>query len=143
VKRYILVGPPRAGKSTYARALRELGIPTFCTDPLSLVKDPEDGVTYLNEGLAWSDASRFVADYWMTMQSPYCIDGIATVRALRKILDDGTERARSVLNGVIIVKFDRQFEHAVTKEGQRSMAKAIETVWREIAPVLPAKVQFV
>lgn len=142
MKRYILVGPPRAGKSTFARSLREQGVPTFCTDPLSLVKDPEEGVTYLPEGLDWSEASRFCAEQWFTMPGTWCIDGIATVRALRKLIDDGTERARSVLQGVNVVKFDKQYEHAITKTGQRHMAKAIETVWREIAPVLPARVQF-
>jgi hypothetical protein len=141
-RRYILAGPCRAGKSTFARALREQGVSTFCGDPKSLVKDPEDGVTYLPEGLDWSGGSRFICDHWFTMPGEWCIEGVATVRALRKLLADGTARAQQVLSGVIVVKFDKQFEHAVTKPGQRTMATAIDTIWREVAPILPCKVRF-
>jgi hypothetical protein len=142
-ERWVLVGGPRMGKSTYARELRRHGVPTFCTDPLSLVKEPESGVTYLPEGygLGRDSADRFVADNWFAMAGPWCIDGVVTVRALRKLIEDGPERLR-LLEGVRIVKFSKQYENAVTKPGQVSMAKAIETVWREIAPFLPGRVEF-
>lgn len=129
--RIILVGPPRAGKSTYARELRARGIPTYCTDPLSLVKDPEKGVHYLPEGLSWNDASKYVVDEWFPMPGPWCIDGVATVRAIRKLFAYGKG---SLLHGVRIVRFTKQHERAVTKNGQRAMAKGIDTVWLEIEP---------
>lgn len=101
-----------------------MGIPTFCTDPLSLVKEPEEGVTYLPEGMSWSEASTFVAAHWFTMKAPWCIEGIATVRALRKFLGD--------LKGIQIKVFENQFEDAVTKDGQRALHKGVMSVWNEI-----------
>lgn len=135
----ILVGAPRSGKSTYARELRQQGIPTFCTDPLSLVKDPEQGVTYLPEGMAWSEASRFIADYWFVAPGPWCIEGIATVRALRKVTEDGRQR---ILDTCRIVRFTRQWRNAVTKPGQVAMAKAIDTVWSEVEPSFRAITEY-
>lgn len=136
--RVVLVGPPRAGKSTYARELRAKGIPTYCTDPLPLVKDPEADVTYLPDEFAekgrWSDASKYVADHWLTMPGPWCIDGVATARALRKLVAAGRN---SVLNGARIVRFTRQHGHAVTKAGQVSMAKGVDAVWSEVASFFP------
>lgn len=129
----ILVGAPRSGKSTEAKRLRASGIPTYCTDPKSLVKDVEDDVTYLPEGLAWSDASQYVLDEWFTMRGPWCIEGVATVRALRKALD---QEATDVLKGVQVVRFRGQYQDEVTKLGQLSMKKAIDTIWKEIAPKL-------
>ena len=132
--RIIVVGACRSGKSTYARELRAQGVPTFCTDPKSLVKDVEDGVNYLPERFAskgmWSEASRYIADVLFRMPGPYCIEGVATVRALRKLLADGRVRE---LDGVRIVRFTSQHAHAVTKPGQVTMAKAIDTVWSQIA----------
>jgi hypothetical protein len=132
VSRVILVGPPRAGKSTYARKLRQSGVPTYCTDPRSLCKEPEDGVTYLPEKYAapdrWSAGSLYVAENWIPLPGPYCIDGVATVRALRKLLDRGL----SLPPGVKVIRFTKQFEHAVTAEGQRTMAKGVSSIWREV-----------
>lgn len=129
----IIVGAPRSGKSTLARELRGLGYRTYCTDPLSLVKDPEQQVTYLPEGLDWSEGSRFVADQWLPLKGQVVIEGVGTVRALRKLLEDGRSH---VLNDATIVRLTRQFDCAVTKAGQRSMAKAIDSIWAEISAQL-------
>lgn len=131
--RVVVVGAPRSGKSTYARELRAQGVPTFCGDPRSLVKDPEDGVTYLPEGLPWGGdegASRYIADHWFTMPGPFCCEGVAMARALRKVVQDNRVR---ILDGVRIVRFTGQHAHAVTKPGQVTMRKAIDTVWSQIA----------
>jgi len=132
--RIVLVGAPRSGKSTFARELRARGIPTLCTDPKSLVKDVERDVTYLPEIYAppsmWSEGSRHVADSWMTRPGPWVIDGVGSVRALRKLLDDGR---MSLVEGFRIVRFTGQYAHAVTKPGQVTMAKAIDTIWDQIA----------
>ncbi len=122
--RVILVGGPRRGKSTYARELRAMGIPTFCTDALSMVKDPEDGVTYLPEGLEWSEASQYVADNWFTKPGRWCIDGVATARALRKWPGDGMPADK------IVIFTDPMCE---TSKGQEAMAKGVVKVWLEVA----------
>lgn len=131
--RVILVGAPRSGKSTYAKTLRARGIPTYCTDPKSLVKDVEEDVTYLPEGLEWSEASQYVLDHWFTKPGPWCIEGVATVRALRKLLREDLE---DLLSGVQLVRFTGQHKDAVTKPGQVSMKKGIDSVWKEIEPKL-------
>lgn len=138
--RIILVGPPRSGKSTLARELRAAGTPTFCGDPAELVKDLEAEVTYLPSGLGWSEASQYVAETWFRMPGPWCCEGVSMVRALRKVLDD-PDRVK-ILDGVQIVRFTMQYESAVTKEGQRAMAKAIDKIWNEIVGVLPGKVTY-
>lgn len=134
MNRYILVGGPRRGKSTTARALRAKSIPTYCTDPRSLCKEPEDGVTYLPEFYAqkerWSDASKFIADQWFAMPGPWCIDGVATARALRKW---GLERDWAHMPCDRIIVFAKAHPLAKVSEGQENMAKAVMTVWREIA----------
>jgi len=122
----VLVGGPRSGKSTYAKKLREHNIPTYCTDSKSMVKDLEDGVIYLPEGLSWSEASQFVVDHWFPMRGPWCIEGVGTVRALRKFLAAGGKP------NFTVTYFSKQYDHAVTKEGQKTLAKGVETVWREI-----------
>lgn len=129
----ILVGAPRSGKSTEAKRLRSMGIPTYCTDPKSLAKDVEDGVVYLPEGLSWTESSQYVLDHWFKMPGPWCIEGIATVRALRKCLD---QKMAHLLKGVQVVRFRGQYEDKVTKDGQVALKKGIDTVWREIAPQL-------
>ena len=126
----VLVGPPRAGKSTYARELRERGYPTFCTDPRSLVKEPEDGVTYMIEGLDWSGCSEHAANVWMRLPGPLCIEGVGTVRALRKAPDDVVESL--LANGRIVVFLEQRPELELLP-GQRSMAKAVLTVWNSIS----------
>lgn len=132
--RIILVGGPRCGKSTLARKLRkQYNIPTFCTDPLSLVKDLEDGVTYLPEGMEWSESSKFVLDRWMSKEGPWCIDGIASVRAIRKAI---TEGKKDILEGVYILPVLKQYQDAVTKKGQISLLKGVEKVWYEILPLI-------
>lgn len=131
--RVILVGPPRAGKSTYARELRAQGVPTFCGDPLSKVKDPEPGeVVYLPEcyDIKPDSGDRFIADHWFTMPGPWVCEGVLMARALRKVVQDNRVR---ILDGVRIVRFTSQHAHAVTKPGQVTMAKAIDTVWSQIA----------
>lgn len=131
----ILVGPPRAGKSTYARELRAQGIPTYCGDPRSKVKDPEDDVVYLPEcfTIGKNCGDRYIADHWFTMPGPWCCDGVLMVRALRKVLEDGRIRT---LDDCRIVRFQRQYMSAITKPGQVTMAKAIDTVWSQVAGAL-------
>lgn len=133
-RRVVIIGGPRRGKSTMARALREEGLPTFCTDPLTLVKDPEDGVTYLPEGLGWSEASKFVADNWLTQPGPWCVEGIATVRALRKFIAERDDAgAGEDLAGLEVIVLTDGHPDADINPRQEATAKAVWTIWSEIA----------
>lgn len=130
--RYILVGPPRGGKSTFARALRAQGVPTFCADPQSLVKQPEEGVTYLDAAFAepgmWSAATDFIAASWLNMSPPWCIEGVALARALRKWLRDAPAGALPAEHVVV-------FREPMARQspGQQRMAKGVETAWSQVA----------
>jgi hypothetical protein len=134
--RVVIIGGPRCGKSTLARHLRETrSIPTFCGDPESLVKDHETSVTYLDDGLAWSDASQYVTDVWLAQLGPWCVEGVSVVRALRKLVAAGNA---DLLKGVDIVHL--QSPQVDQSSGQQSMAKGVETVWNEIAAYFPQAV---
>ncbi|KKN56881.1 hypothetical protein LCGC14_0568060 [marine sediment metagenome] len=137
-RRIVIVGGPRRGKSTVARAFRdEHQIPTLCTDPLRLVKDPESGVTYLPEGLGWSEASKFVADHWLLQPGPWVIEGIATVRALRKFLRERGEGAAELLEGVEVIVLTDGHPEADINPRQEATAKAVATIWDEISSSFP------
>lgn len=136
--KYFVIGPPRSGKSTYARRLREEGIPTLCTDPRGHVKEPEPFVTYA-PNLDWSDCSQYVADNWITKSGPWCIEGVGSVRALRKFLV--RPKAHEALKDVVIVVFDQQLPEHVTKSGQSVMAKSVATVWSQIRPLVKDRVR--
>lgn len=131
--KYLIIGPPRSGKSTYARRLREEGIPTFCTDPQPHVKEPEPDVTYA-PALDWSACSQYVADHWIDRPGPWCIEGVGSVRALRKFLV--RPNADKALHDVAVIVFERQLPEHVTKPGQSIMAKSVATVWSQIRPLV-------
>lgn len=142
-RRVLIIGGPRRGKSTLARNLRtaddnvngSIAIPTFCGDPISLVKDPEPGVTYLPENLSWSESSQYIADNWLTQPGPWCCEGIAMARAVRKLVN--SDRS-AVLDGVEIVVISDPIESAgQLSSGQIVMAKGVMTVWAEVADMFP------
>lgn len=130
-RRIVIVGGPKRGKSTMARAFRDEHIPTFCTDPRSLEQEPEDGITYLPEGLDWSGGSQFVADHWLGQPGPWCIEGIASVRALRKFIA-GAEDPAAALQGIEIILLPVAHPDAEITPKQESTAKAVMTIWRGI-----------
>jgi len=145
-ERHILVGGPRSGKSTFARALRECGVPTFCADPASTVKQPEEGVTYLPDAFAapgmWSEATDLIAAEWLSMPGPWLIEGVAMARALRKWL-------RTAPPGELpcerVIYFDRPL--VAQSEGQRRMGVAVRTVFDQISgrlkPIVEAPCQII
>lgn len=119
-----------------ARALRVGGVPTFCGDTLSRCRAPEHGVTYLPEGMGWSQASRWVANQWLTMPGPWCCEGSIMVRALRKI---AAANQQFVLNGAEIwVARSARGETTLRQEG---MARAVETMWGRVALAYPWAVE--
>lgn len=129
-RRIVIVGGPRRGKSSLAKSYRDnYGIPTYCTDPMSMVKDVEAGVTYLPEGLDWSASSQYVLDNWLTqLPGPWCIEGIAAVRALRKLVNNGHRIDHSIQ--IVVLGED---PHVTTTSGQEASHKGVMTVWDEIS----------
>jgi hypothetical protein len=126
MSRVLIVGGPNRGKSTLAR---QLGLPVFCTDARSLVRAPEEGVTYVPEGLDWSGSSAHVAEHWLPMHGPWVIEGVAAARALRKWADANPLGPPPVDRIVVLWE-----ARADCSKGQAAMAKGVETVWRGIAP---------
>lgn len=126
-ERIIIVGGPRAGKSSMARAFRAQGIPTYCGDPRSKVKDVEPDVTYLPENIPMSGddgAAQWVVDNWMTRPGPWLIEGWITARALRR-----WDRAWNPCDRILVMRAP------VVEQtpGQAALTKAVATVWRQIA----------
>jgi len=134
--RIIIIGGPRRGKSTIARNLRTSAsaIPTYCGDPVNLVKEPEDGVTYLPANLSWSESSAYIAENWLTQPGPWCCEGVAMARAVRKMVIAGKT---AILDGVDIVVLIEPYEGASETAGQAIMAKGVMTVWAEVADLFP------
>lgn len=118
--RIIICGPPRTGKSTLAvRAGERYGLPVKFGD--SLVGTHE-----------WSDASLEVST-WIDDPGSWIIDGVVAVRAIRKWL----ARNPTLSLGAVVVYLRDPIQ--VQTDKQRSMAKAIATIWREIEPALIAR----
>ncbi len=114
-RRIVIVGGPRRGKSTLGAMLAErLGAPHRATD--SLV-----------EGREWSEVSDAAAD-WIREPGPQVVEGVAAVRALRKLLRSG-ERP-----GVIVVRLSTPLAE-LTPE-QENQSKGHETIWAEVEPEL-------
>lgn len=118
--------------SSFARALRDRGIPTLCTDPRPLVKDPEEGVEYLPDEYAdrsmWSAASEYVARNYFAREGPWCIDGVASARALRKWLVLDLDERPAPCDQIIL------FANPVVEltSGQAAMTAGVWTVWAEV-----------
>ena len=121
----IIIGGPLCGKSTLASQFRKEGTPTFCSDPKTTVRSPEEGVTYLPDGLDWSAGSEYIAKNWLTMPPPWCCEGVGMVRAIRKALV-----YQIPLLGTQVIYLDKPYAARTPKQEQ--MAKAIATIWHEI-----------
>ena len=114
-ERVLIAGGPRTGKSTLAGTL---GLPVRSTD--SVIE------------LGWSQASAEVA-VWLDSAGPWCIEGVAVVRALRKWLRahaTGKPCDRVVMLTAPRVEWTR---------GQHVMAVGVATVWDNLKPELQAR----
>jgi dephospho-CoA kinase len=113
--RICITGGPRTGKTTLSESLQDiLGCPSLWhTDELI--------------DLGWSGASQFIAEHWLTEPGPWIIEGVAASRALRKWRDQHPAEPPPV-DRVIYLREP----HEELTSGQRSMAKGVETVHREI-----------
>jgi len=118
--RVVLVGGPRTGKSIIAaRASERCGRPVRWADAL------------IGE-LEWSEASALVSQ-WLDEPGEWIVEGIATVRALRKWL----ERNPGKPLDATIVHLGAAL-HQVSK-GQLASSAGVATVWHAILPELQAR----
>jgi uncharacterized protein len=133
----VLIGGARVGKSTLAAHFRSQGIPTYCGDPQSKVKDVEEDVTYLPEGLSWSEASSYIAENWFSMPGGWCCEGIAMVRALRKWVEIVDYDPLTISNLRVVYLKTPVIDQREMAPGQVAMLKAVETIWQGIKEWFP------
>lgn len=118
--RVLIMGGPRTGKSTFATTWESsLGVTARHTDDLI-------------ETHEWSAASAEVST-WLSAPGPWVIEGVATVRALRKWLQANPEGTPA---DTIFWSDAPKVERS---SGQETMAKGCTTVWREVLPLLEAR----
>lgn len=128
-RRIVVVGGPGRGKSYYAAST---GLPHFCGDPLSKVKEPMVGVHYLPENVPFNGddgAAAWIAANWFTMPGAWVCEGHVMARALRRW-------AVSHYNGFPcdrVLVLSGKGRRAVQTPGQETMHKGVMTVWAGIA----------
>lgn len=123
--RIAITGGPLTGKTTLASKLAydQGGIGMFAGDKIVRHTD------YLIP-LGWSEASAAAA-LWFDEPGPWIIEGVAVPRALRK-WRDAHPGQRPPVDRVIYLSEP----HQVCMRGQSSMAKGVESVFRELEPWL-------
>ena len=114
--RICITGGPRTGKTTLSRRMGS-----------ALVRHTDDLIGKLD----WSGASREVAR-WFGHPGPWIIEGVAVPRALRKWL--AAHQGKPCDRVIVLTK-----AYTALDPGQATMAKGVNTVWREIQPILRAR----
>lgn len=114
MKRIVIIGGPRTGKTTLALALADwFGVDVMHTDDLI-------------GSLDWSAASEHVATVWMSKPGPWILEGVAAVRAIRKRV--ALHQGERPCDEVIVLETPRV---ELTK-GQAAMAKGHARIWAEV-----------
>lgn len=116
--RICITGGPRTGKTTLARDM----LPGNGGMGASLNYHADDLIH-----LGWSEASEHVAAEWLSLDGPWIIEGVAVSRALRKWHEAHPGEAPPCDQIIYL-----QTPHETLTPGQRSMAKGVETVHREV-----------
>lgn len=121
MQRIVIIGSPRAGKTTRALELAaERGIGDVRhTD--TLIATHERG----------EDAAEVAR--WLNEPGPMVVEGVTAVRGLRTWLT--MHASGKPCDQVVVLRTP----HVPLTPGQRAMAKGIDTVWNQIAPVLAAR----
>lgn len=119
--RIVIIGSPRAGKTTYALAL--------AARERVRVRHTDDLITMVS----WSKVSEIVAFQWFADPGPWIIEGVAAVRALRKWLAANSEGVPC--DEVIVL----EQPHVELTPGQASMAKACATIWAQVEGEIRAR----
>lgn len=115
--RIVVVGGPKVGKTTLAAAIKRDGVTVHGDEDL--------------RGLEWSAGSA-KATQWLYDPGPWICENVAMARALRKWLLVNTGSPADL---VVVLK------HPVADRspGHITMAKGVETVWREVAEELQGR----
>lgn len=115
-ERIAIIGSPRAGKTTLGvRMAVDLRLPLLSSDALI--------------NLGWHEASSEVAR--QLKRGPGIFEGVAVVRALRKLLIELPPPARPCELCIVLTE-----PRVVLTQGQDAMRKACATVLRQIEPEL-------
>lgn len=115
-ERVCIAGGPNTGKTTLAASYGPN------------VRHTDDLIT----SHEWSEASDEVAT-WFDNEGPWCIEGVAVPRALRKWLRaNAADMSRRPCDRVIWLTQP----HIPLTKGQATMTKACATVWSEVVPHL-------
>lgn len=119
--RVVVIGPPRAGKTTYAdaRGDRE-GTRVRHTDDLI-------------GAVSWSRVSEIIAFHWFDEPGPWIIEGVAAVRALRKWLR--SHKSGSPCDEIVLLDRPKLALNA----GQERMRKSCATIWEQIETELRSR----
>jgi dephospho-CoA kinase len=119
--RIVIVGPPKAGKTTLGRDLAESsGAQLRHTDDL------------IGE-LDWSGCSERIASEWFAQPGPWIIEGVAAVRALRKWLV-GNREGRPCDQVITLSK-----SWVSLTPRQAGMASACAGIWGSIRGAVQAR----
>lgn len=114
--RVIVTGPPRTGKSTIAAAAAaHAGARLRKTDDL------------IGE-LDWGDDSEEVARWFDETDAPWVIEGVSSVRALRKWFVAHPEREDRPADIVVWCESPR----VRRTPGQESLAKGTQKIWKAV-----------
>lgn len=112
--RILITGGPRTGKTTLANKLQQEG-----GDPIVY---STDDVMHLG----WSEASAAVA-LWLDADDSWIVEGVAASRALRKWRALHPDQPPPIDRLIYLRE-----PHETLTPGQRTMAKGVETVHREL-----------
>lgn len=121
--RFLVVGYPRSGKSSFARAIgRALRVEPIATDQVM--------------GLGWSEASE-AASNWFDRKGPLVIEGVAGLRALRKwLLRNSRMRTPQPMPIDRLIFLRRQLDPDSMKRGLVSMSYGIDTTFKKMQHLL-------
>jgi dephospho-CoA kinase len=121
IARIVIVGPPKAGKTTLGRDLAESsGVQLRHTDDL------------IGE-LDWSGCSERIASEWFAQPGPWIIEGVAAVRALRKWLAANREGKPCDQ----IIALSKSWVALTTR--QAGMASGCASIWGSIRSTVAAR----
>lgn len=114
--RIVIAGGPRTGKTTLSNEMMvQHRVPVIHSDD------------FIDMG--WSEASAHMAKLMNETPDPWVVEGVATVRALRKALDLNSHKPCDELVWM-------NTPHEELTKGQAAMTKGCETVLNEIKPEL-------
>ena len=121
-KRILIVGGPRTGKTTLSRELQEeTRLPTFHTDDFLHLKDFR--------------AQTTATTNWLLVEPDYIVEGVHTVYALRRLLEERYEGEKPAPLPDLIHFCEKPFERLHT--GQERLWRGVNTVMYDLLERFP------